>query len=192
MTIFLVRHGETEWNRIGRYQGWGDSPLTERGVAQAEAIGQCLREIPEAAAAEIVASPLGRARRTAEIIAERLGYMAPLRFDERLREVSLGSWEGLDHDQIRAIAPELLVGDARHEWYFRTPRGETYEAFSGRLAAWLGEPREGPVIAVCHGVVTRILRGLYTGLPRTEAMRLPVPQDRVFRLAAGRIEEIPA
>ena len=190
MTIFLVRHGETEWNRIGRYQGWGDSPLTERGVAQAEAIGRRLREIPEASAAEIVASPLGRARRTAEIIAERLTYMAPLRFDERLREISLGSWEGLDHAQIRALAPDLLAGDARHEWYFRTPDGETYETFSGRLAEWLDEPRERPVIAVCHGVVTRILRGLYTGQPRAAAMRLPVPQDRIFRLAEGRIEEV--
>jgi probable phosphoglycerate mutase len=69
MTIFLVRHGETEWNRARRYQGWSDSALTEDGVAQAEAIGRRLRAVPEAAAAEIVASPTGRARRTAEIIA---------------------------------------------------------------------------------------------------------------------------
>ena len=72
MTILLVRHGETEWNRTRRYQGWSDSPLTPRGLAQAEAIGRRLAGLPEAAGAAIVASPIGRASRTAEIIAEIL------------------------------------------------------------------------------------------------------------------------
>ena len=63
--IYLVRHGETEWNRSRRYQGWSDSPLTARGIAQAEAIGHRLCTLSEAAVAEIVASPLGRAGRAA-------------------------------------------------------------------------------------------------------------------------------
>src|SRR6187397_119767 len=102
MTIFLVRHGETEWNRARRYQGWSDSPLTPLGVAQAEAIGRRLSAVPEAAAADIVASPIGRARRTAEIIAECLGHNPPLRLDDRLREISLGSWDGRDRREIKA------------------------------------------------------------------------------------------
>jgi broad specificity phosphatase PhoE len=130
--IFLVRHGETEWNRVRRYQGWGDSPLTARGVAQAEAIGRRLCTLREAEAAEIVASPIGRARRTAEIIrgqitADGLGRTASLRFDERLREISIGAWDGLDRDEIAALAPRIFDGDGRHEWYFRTPDGETYD-----------------------------------------------------------------
>src|SRR6188472_696792 len=76
-TMLLVRHGETEWNRARRYQGWCDSPLTALGIAQAEAIGHRLAALPEAAAAPIVASPIGRARRTAEIIAECLGRQDP-------------------------------------------------------------------------------------------------------------------
>jgi probable phosphoglycerate mutase len=187
MTIFLVRHGETEWNRARRYQGWSDSPLTERGIAQAEAIGRRLLTLPEASVAEIVASPTGRARRTAEIIAESLGRTTPLRFDERLREISLGSWDGLDRREIRSrLAREF----EEFEWYFRTPAGESYDEFAGRIAAWLAQLGDGPVIAVSHGVVTRVLRGLYAGLPRAEALCLPVPQDRIFRLAGGRIEEI--
>jgi len=192
MTIFLVRHGETEWNRIGRYQGWSDSPLTAQGIAQAAAIGQRLRTLPEATGSAIVASPIGRARRTAEIVAEHLGHAAALRFDERLREISLGSWDGLDRREVRARAPEMFAGEGRHEWYFRTPDGESYDGFAGRLAAWLGDIGEDTVIAVSHGVVTRVLRGLYAGLPRAAALRLPVPQDRIFRLAGGRIEEIAA
>ncbi len=187
MTIFLVRHGETEWNRARRYQGWSDSPLTERGIAQAEAIGRRLHTLPEAAVAEIVASPIGRARRTAEIIAGCLGRAAPLRFDERLREISLGAWDGLDRREIRS---RMGVEFEEFEWYFRTPDGESYDAFAGRIAGWLAELGDGPVIAVSHGVVTRVLRGLYAGLPRAAALSLPVPQDRIFRLAGGRIEEI--
>ena len=187
MTIFLVRHGETEWNRARRYQGWSDSPLTPLGIAQAEAIGLCLGALPEAAGAAIVASPIGRARRTAEIIAECLQHPAPLRFDERLREISLGAWDGRGRKEIRA-----LMGAAfeEFEWYFRTPDGETYDGFAGRIAGWLSEVGDAPVIAVCHGVVTRVLRGLYAGLPRAAALCLPVPQDRIFRLAGGIIEEI--
>jgi broad specificity phosphatase PhoE len=187
MTIFLVRHGETEWNRARRYQGWSDSPLTANGVAQAEAIGQRLRTLPETAAAGIVASPLGRARRTAEIIAECLGHTAPLRVDERLREISIGSWDGLNRAEIRS---RMGAEFAEFEWYFVTPDGESYTGFAGRIAEWLVEVGDLPVIVVSHGVVTRILRGLYAGLPRATALRLPVPQDRIFRLAGGMIDDI--
>ncbi len=187
MTIFLVRHGETEWNRQHRYQGWSDSPLTARGVAQAEAIGQCLRALPEAASAAIVASPLGRARRTAEIIAGRLDPAPLLRFDDRLREISIGAWDGLDRREVERRMGARFV---EFEWYFETPDGETYDAFAGRIVAWLQEIGDPPVIAVCHGVVTRVLRGLYAGMPRAEALRLEVPQDRIFRLAGGGIDEI--
>ncbi len=189
-SILLVRHGETEWNRTRRYQGWSDSPLTARGLAQAEAIGRYLCTHPDAAEATIISSPIGRARRTAEIIRECLGRSEPLRLDDRLRELSFGSWDGLGREEIAALVPGVFDGDGRHEWYFRTPDGETYDRFSGRIAAWLAETEGQRLIVVCHGVVTRVLRGLYAGLPRAVAMRLPVPQDRICRLADGRIEEI--
>jgi probable phosphoglycerate mutase len=196
-TVLLVRHGETEWNRNRRYQGWLDSPLTPEGIAQAEAIGRLLHRLPEAAEADIVASPIGRARRTAEIIAECLrnggGHPRPIRFDERLREISLGSWDGLDKRDIRRRAPDVFTGQgSRWEWYFHSPDGETYDAFAGRIAAFLADLGPAPVIAVSHGVATRVLRGLYAGMPRDEALRLAVPQDRIFRMKGGAITEIPA
>jgi probable phosphoglycerate mutase len=189
-SILLVRHGETEWNLARRYQGWSDSPLTARGLAQAQAIGRHLCTHPDAVGATIVASPIGRARRTAEIICECLGDDVALHFDQRLREISLGSWDGLDRDEIAALVPGIFDGDGYHEWYFRTPDGESYDGFSGRIAAWLAETEGQRLIVVSHGVVTRVLRGLYAGLPRAVAIRLPVPQDRIFRLADGTIEEI--
>lgn len=188
--ILLVRHGETEWNLVRRYQGWADSPLTERGAAQASAVGRRLRALPEAEGLPVVASPLGRARRTAELIQAARGDAAPVALDERLKEITLGTWDGLDRNEVEKLSPGIFAGDGRYEWYFRTPDGETYEEFSGRIAAWLGECGTQTLIVVAHGVVTRVLRGLYGGLPRAAALRLPVPQDVIWRLADGAIAEI--
>ncbi len=193
MTIYWCATARPNGNRARRYQGWSDSPLTERGVAQATALGRKLATLPEVAVAEIVASPIGRARRTAEIIAECLGYRSALRFDDRLREISLGSWDGMDRRQIVAQAPELFApADGRWEWYFGTPDGETYEGFAGRIAAWLGELGDAPIIAVSHGIVTRVLRGLYAGLPRAESAEPCGAAGPHLPAGGGTIEEIAA
>jgi probable phosphoglycerate mutase len=191
VTILLVRHGETEWNRARRHQGRFDSPLTERGVAQAHAIGRLLASLPEARAAPIVASPQGRARRTAEIIREELGGGGAVRLDNRLREHSVGSWDGLTYSEIEARSPGIFDGEGSHEWYFRPADSEPYQALAARLGAWLAEQDEvSSTIVVAHGLVSRVLRGLYAGLPRAEALMLPVPHDRVFRLSAGVIQTL--
>jgi broad specificity phosphatase PhoE len=190
--IFLVRHGETVSNMEGRYHGRLDSPLTERGVAQARAIGRRLRLSPDASRAAIVSSPQRRARCTAEFIRECLGESAlQVQLDERLCEVSIGRWEGLCEAEITAVAPGTFEGAGRHEWCFSAPGGETYEVFEGRITQWLAERSDQACrIVVTHGIVARVLRGLYAGLPRSDALSLPIPQDRIYRLADGRIEEI--
>jgi probable phosphoglycerate mutase len=191
MTILLARHGETAWNRERRFQGRFDSPLTGRGVAQARAIGRLLASLPEARSAPLVASPQGRARRTAEIIREALGGVGALRTDERLREHSIGAWDGLTYREVEALCPGIFDGAGRHDWYFRAPCGESHAALSARVGEWLGEQdEERPVVVVAHGLVSRVLRGLYAGLPRATALGLPVPQDRIFRLAGGVIQAL--
>ena len=142
VTILLVRHGETEWNLQRRFQGRFDSTLTERGIAQARTVGRLLSTLPEAAAAPIVASPQGRARRSAEIIRAKLGGAGALRIDERLREHSLGSWDGLTYREVEAGCPGIFDGEGRHEWYFRAPDGESYAALAARIGEWLGEQDE--------------------------------------------------
>jgi broad specificity phosphatase PhoE len=191
MALLLIRHGETQWNVQRRYQGQLDSPLTEHGVAQAEAIGRRLAELHEFAAAPVIASPLGRARRTAEIICTSRIDSA-FQTDDRLREITLGSWDGLFRDEIEARSPGLFEMHGPYEWYFHSADGERYEAFHARLASFLQDVLARPVlIAVAHGVVSRVLRGLYAGLPRESALSLPVPQDRIFRLADGQIDALP-
>ncbi len=191
--IFLARHGETEWNRERRHQGRFNSPLTERGIAQARAIGRLLATLPGAASAPIVASPQGRARCTAEIIRDQLGGAGALHIEDRLREHSVGCWDGLTYDEIEARIPGVFDGEGSHGWYFRAPEAESYSAFAARVGEWLGElDKTAPVIVVAHGLVSRVLRGLYAGLPRAVALNLPVPQDRIFRLSGGAIEELRA
>lgn len=166
--MLLVRHGETEANAGRVYHGRLDSPLTGRGVRQAEAIGRQIAGLAHAGPFRIVASPLPRARRTAEIIRDCLGDGASaLSLDDRLCEVSIGGWEGCSHQEIETLSPGVFHGDGRYEWCFRAPEGEPYESFSARIENWLRESDGDPnLIVVTHGIVARVLRGLYTGLPR--------------------------
>lgn len=185
--IYLIRHGETEWNAQGRFQGKLDSALTGTGVKQAEAIGRRLAGLDLAFEA-FVCSPLGRTRQTAAIIAASADLPAA-QCDDRLAEVSLGSWDGLTHIDIDAQWPGLLDGSTPFDWFFRSPDGESYDAAFLRAESWLRE-RQGATVAVSHGLVSRIIRGAYSGLSRTEALRLPVPQDVIWRLSNGRIDPI--
>jgi broad specificity phosphatase PhoE len=187
--IYLIRHGETEWNAQGRFQGKLDSALTETGVKQAEAIGRCLAGLDLSLDA-FVSSPLGRTRQTAAIIAGS-AHLPAAQCDDRLAEVSLGSWDGLTHFDIDAQWPGLLDGSTPFDWFFRSPDGETYDSAFQRAECWL-EERQGVTLAVSHGLISRIIRGAYCGLSRTDALSLPVPQDVIWKLSSGRIEPISA
>ena len=189
--IYLIRHGQTEFNRNGRYQGACDSPLTALGQAQARRIGQRLSELA-AADTPIVCSPLGRAWATAEIVRETGGFTAAIGPDPRLAEISMGSWDGLTLAEIEALRPPFSFGAPPPDWYMRSPDGETYAAFAARLGDWLTAHRDRaePLIVVSHGVVGRVLRGLYLGLEKDAGLAQHSPQDAFFRLTEGRIERI--
>ncbi len=190
MSLYLVRHGQTEFNLARRYQGALDSPLTALGVEQAGRMGALLAGLVPAGTA-VISSPLGRTRHTARIISETAGLAAPT-FDARLAEVSLGCWDGLTDEDIDFAFPGARDGTSRWDWYFTSPDGERYEAMAARLGDWLAEATasDGPLVAVSHGVAGRVLRGLYAGLHRDEALKLDVPQDAVFRLSSGAVERI--
>lgn len=186
--IFLCRHGETEWNAEGRYQGTLDSPLTARGREQARAVGARLAGL--AGGARLAASPAGRAQQTAAIIAAAHGHAA-IETDAALREVSIGAWEGLTLEDIDAGWPGQLDGTTAFDWHFRAPGGERYEAAAERARRWLAA-QDRPVVAVSHGLFGRLLRGAFLGLAREEALCLPVPQDAIWHLTPGAVVEIRA
>src|SRR3989337_2728452 len=104
MRLILVRHGESEWNRIGRYQGQADAPLSDLGLRQADALANRLRHEQIDA---IYTSPLQRARKTAEAIA-RFHPEIPFTEDPGLHEIHHGEWQGLLAHEVREKYPELL------------------------------------------------------------------------------------
>jgi broad specificity phosphatase PhoE len=105
--LCLIRHGETTWNRTGRWQGHADSELTAAGIEQARQLAQSLvAEHGRRPWSRLFASDLIRGRETASLIASALGL--PLDFDRRLRELDVGRWSGLTRPEIEALDPETL------------------------------------------------------------------------------------
>jgi len=193
--IFLVRHGETMWNRERRLQGHKDAPLTRAGIEQAVRIGRALRRhAGDMDDYSLIVSPLGRCRQTAALICEELGYdYRCCLFDERIKEVSWGAWEGLTRDEIEVRFPGEWDARRGLQWEYAPPDGESYAALSRRAAAWLASlPENGTAIAVTHGGTGRAIREVYAGLAAGDTMRLEQPQDAFFLLAGGRIVRIEA
>lgn len=128
VSLLIVRHGESEWNALGRWQGQADPELSVRGEEQAVRAARALAGIP---ISRVVSSDLSRARRTAGIIAERLGVTA-ISVEQGLREVDVGEWSGLTRPEIEARWPKLLAAwsEGRLE---STPGGETLTALRDRV-----------------------------------------------------------
>jgi probable phosphoglycerate mutase len=145
--IYLVRHGQTEWNRDGILQGQLDSRLTELGLRQAEAVGRHLaRIIKNPADVYIESSHLGRARATAEIIREIIGLDASrCCATELLAEIHLGEWQGLDKTQIEARWPGRLAEREQNKWDYKIPGGENYCLLEERAKCWLAQQRLAPI-----------------------------------------------
>lgn len=165
MRILLARHGETPWNAEGRYQGQEDIALSPVGEAQARALGERLRDVSITRA---VASPLARARHTAELA---LGQRdLPLTLDPGLMEIAHGSWEGLLASEIRERDPERLRAwrEAPHEVLM--PEGESLQIVLDRswpalVRACAGLGPEDTLLVVAHDAVNRVLLCRILGIP---------------------------
>ena len=183
-TLLLVRHGETDWNREGRWQGGSDTSLNELGREQAQALAAELDGDIDV----IYSSDLARARETAEIIAAKVGR--DVRLDPRLRERGFGAWEGLTGPEI-----EERFGDALRLWRAGGGPGaddaESFEEFSDRVNDFVDEVvRTHPgeqVLVVSHGGSIRAIHAAAVGLDYVRDHRLipPVPNCVVSRYAAG-------
>lgn len=184
--LYLIRHGETDWNAAGRLQGRHDIPLNDRGRAQArEAAARLRRVAPDPAALDFVASPLARARETAEILRRELGLdPAGVRLDPRLQEVGFGLWEGLAWREIRRATPRAARDRDADRWGYRPPGGESYADAALRIVPLLGE-LERDTVLVSHGGTARVIVAHLCGYPEAEAPRLEMWQGRVLVVEAG-------
>lgn len=159
--ILLARHGETEWNRLGRWQGQADPPLNEMGRRQSEALAE---QLAGDGIAAIYSSDLRRASETARIVGGRLGL--EVTENAALREIDVGSWSGLTRAEVRERFPEgfarWLEGEIGHD-------GETREQLTDRVVAAVesiarAHPGE-TVLVVTHGGAIRSLRRHAAGDP---------------------------
>jgi broad specificity phosphatase PhoE len=160
--LYFVRHGETDWNLERRLQGQHDIPLNALGREQAARCGTILRDLLTRSGRaggdyDYVSSPLGRARKTMELMRAGIG-LEPQRYrtDARLMEMSFGRWEGFTFAELQARESEGLAARERDKWGFVLPGGESYAQLAVRVSEWYsGVDRETVVAA--HGGVCRAL-----------------------------------
>ncbi|MDP2026741.1 histidine phosphatase family protein [Sulfuriferula sp.] len=153
MRLLLIRHGETTWNRDGRYQGHSDPPLSVHGEWQAQALAE---ELASVEVASIIASPLMRAQATAQVIAARLGL--PVATDHRLMELAYGEWEGLQQAAVKQKWPEQLRLWKRAPDQVTFPGGESLSDMRHRVRSFLecAAGQSGTMLAVTHDGFARL------------------------------------
>jgi len=189
VTIYLIRHGETDWNAQSRYQGQADIPMNAVGRSQAHRNGQALRTLlPQVADAHFVASPLGRARETMEIVRAGLGLEpGAYALDDRLKELHYGHWQGVYATDLAGFDAEGAEERSRDTFRWRPRGGESYADLMERAIDWLGGVRRDTVAAT-HGGISRVLRGHLYGIDPSLVPELEVPQDRILVLRRSGME----
>ncbi len=172
--IYLARHGETEWNAVGRLQGATDIPLDEKGRAQARALGALLSGEGIVA---VTTSDLSRARETGQIAGDLLGVKAPLVTDVELGERGFGVLEGLTREELETRYTQEWL-----DWREKgapPPGAEQTDSIAPRMLRALARcfERGGPMLVVSHGAAMRLTLTELLGQPV-----LPIANGAVYRL----------
>jgi broad specificity phosphatase PhoE len=186
VTLYMIRHGETEWNLAQRYQGQRDIPLNETGRTQARRNGAVLKGLlPAIAKAEFVSSPLSRAIETMELLRRQMGLdVQEYRLDAQLLELHYGHWEGHLASALADVDPGGVAAKSLDPFSWRPTGGESYADLMDRIKRWLATV-ERDTVAVTHGGVSRVTRGAVLGLDTREIPTLDAPQDRILVLRDG-------
>lgn len=176
--VFLLRHGATAWSESGRHTGRTDVPLSDRGRAQAEAVGRALGGHRFAL---VLVSPLGRARETCALA----GYGDEALVDEDLLEWDYGSYEGITTLEIRQTVPGWTV------WDGAVPGGESLGQVAARADRVIARATgvDGDVALFSHGHLLRVLTARWCGLDPREGRRFPL--DTGTRSVLGWEHEFP-
>jgi len=193
-TIYFLRHGETEWNALGRLQGTRDVPLNARGRGQAVHAAGVLadlfkREGKDRAALPYVSSPLGRARQTMELLRGKLALpAADYSLDDRLREIGYGVWEGLTLAESEASDPDVYARRLADKWTVAPSGGETYAGVQLRMLDWY-DSLLVDTVAVAHGGTCRALMVALGIETPASAAELYIEQGAVYVFRGGRLEK---
>lgn len=185
MRLIIVRHGESEWNRIGRYQGQADAPLSDLGLRQAEALAGRLQNEPISA---IFSSPLQRAARTAEAIA-RYHSDVPFTHESALMEIHHGDWQGLMVDEVISRYGVGLLEWRQHPTRAQMPNGESFSNILKRVLDLkeylLQEYQDRNVLISTHDVVVKILVADALGMNMDRINRIWVTNASISTIEYG-------
>lgn len=189
--IYFIRHGETDWNAEGRYQGRQDIPLNAKGRLQAKANGLLLRELLQRDGGSLedfnwYVSPLSRAVDTMTIVRSSFDEtITKPEIDDRLIEVSFGEFEGSLHQDLKkSFAKRGMRGN--DFWKYCPKGGESYEGMAVRVRPFF-DMLTKPSIVVSHGGVARVVRHIIEGLPQADAVNWPTPQNVIMHFSKGRM-----
>jgi broad specificity phosphatase PhoE len=181
-TIYFVRHGETDWNVEGRLQGQRDIPLNDLGCVQAEEAGRRLQAlVRQVEDLDYVASPMTRTRETMEVLRTTLGlHPTAYRLDERLVELTFGSWEGMTWKEVRKAEPQAAAARERDKWGYAPPGGgESYAMLADRVRPILNDLTRDAVI-VGHGGVARAFLAVACGVSTRHAASVEIWQGKIL------------
>ena len=188
--VYYIRHGETDWNAQGRLQGVQDVPLNELGRWQSTGAGRILADLfardgRDATSLEFVASPLGRARQTMELVRDVL-RLPPRDYavDERLREIGYGRWEGATLAEMQAQDPDLFERRQAEKWTVSPPGGENYVSVQARMSDWYNQLM-ADTVAVAHGGTARVLMVALGFETPESAADLTIEQGAVYVFGDG-------
>lgn len=181
--MYLVRHGQTEWNRQRRLQGFQDSPLSELGHQQAKQLGEAIKRLGLPITQAWV-SPLGRARQTAEQIAAAVSL--ELEFMDDLREVSFGDFEGNTLPELDEKYPGAWEARTEDKWGYRPPGGESNadalnraQRMAARIEQWQDDC---PPLIIAHFAINRLILSQLIGVQPEDTMRMNVPHGGIYRV----------
>ena len=187
--IFVIRHGQTEWNLARRMQGRLDSPLTHAGMEQAHSHGEVLKKLTPIEAMYV--SPSGRTRETAYIINSYV--RAPVEFDEALLERDVGLWSGLTVDELEEAFPQAWRSRLDDPFNHRPPEGESLADMSQRCAEFLEAMLAGPamnVALVTHQVMSRVILGQLLALSEEDTVQVIHPNEAFYRVSVDEIRSV--
>ena len=152
--VYLIRHGETVWNRAARLQGHKDTPLTMKGIKQARSLGVALKQTLQNKSPEFFySSPIGRAKQTATIISDIIDFDTDLiKYKPSLKEITFGDWDGLNMEEILARYKSSWENRNADRWKAAPPNGESYQMAQIRVMNFLSEitNKKNVVSDSCH------------------------------------------
>lgn len=189
--VYIVRHGQTDWNVEERLQGQADIDLNAKGRSEATGNGRRLAElISDPQDFDFVASPMIRTRHTMELVRQAMelpaqGYST----DPRLMEMNFGDWQGYTIAEVEKRYPGSTRGRVLDKWDFRPPgdAAESYQMLLERVRPFF-RALEHRTVCVTHGGVIRALFRLVEKVPKAKAGSLDTPQDRILRWQEGHLE----